>query len=157
MAEQYNDDDLDLETEDANDIRSLRKAANASKKLRAELDALKREIAFAKAGIPMDDPKMNYFIKGYDGELDPAAIRETALQAGFIAPPQQEPSQAVKAQQQQAHMAQQRIMAASAGAMSEDISEAAALSRMESAMSEGGIEALMDVVRQYGIPTNTDY
>lgn len=157
MSEQYNDDDLDLETEDTNDIRSLRKAANASKKLRAELDALKREIAFAKAGIPMDDPKMNYFVKGYDGELDPAAIRETAMQAGFIAPPQQAPDPAVKAQQQQAHMAQQRVMAASAGAVAEDISESAALGRMEAAMNEGGIDALMDVVRQYGIPTSIDY
>jgi len=156
MSDQYNDDELDLETEETNDIRSLRKAANASKKLRAELDALKREIAFAKAGIPMDDPKMNYFIKGYDGELDPAAIRETALQAGFIAPQVQQDQQQVQ-QMQQVQQAQRRVMAASAGATSEDISEAAALSRMEAAMNEGGIEGLMDVVRQYGIPTSIDY
>jgi hypothetical protein len=157
MSEQYNDDDLDLETEEPNDIRSLRKAASSSKKLRAELDALKREIAFAKAGIPMNDPRMSYFIKGYDGELDPETIRETAMQAGFIAPPQEGATPAVKAQQQQNHMANNRIMAASAGATAEDISEEAALSRMESAMNEGGMSALIDVVRQYGIPTTVDY
>jgi hypothetical protein len=48
-------------------------------------------------------------------------------------------------------------MAASAGATSEDISEAAAMSRMEAAMQEGGIEAMLDVARQYGVPTSAEY
>ena len=90
--------DLNLENEETNDIRSLRKA----EKLRAKLYALEREIAFAKVGIQVYDPRMNNFIKGYDGELDPETIRETAIQAGFIAPPQQAADPAVKAQQQQA-------------------------------------------------------
>jgi hypothetical protein len=62
----------------------LRLAASKSKKLEQELNELKRELAFAKAGLPMNDPKMNYFIKGYDGEMSAAAIREAALEAGFL-------------------------------------------------------------------------
>jgi hypothetical protein len=38
----------------------------------------------------------------------------------------------------------------------EDHSEAAALSRLESALNEGGIEAMLDVARQYGVPTTTE-
>ena len=32
---------------------------------------MKRELAFTKAGIPLEDPRIDYFVKGYDGELDP--------------------------------------------------------------------------------------
>jgi len=156
MSDNYIEDDFDLDDEDAgNDIRNLRKAAKASKKFQAELQQLKRELAFAKAGLPMDDPKMNYFIKGYDGDLESEAIREAALAAGFIAPPQVV-EEAPTPNQQAVASAQQRVMAASAGAVMEDISEAAAIARMEAAMSEGGLEAMLDVARQYGIPTYSD-
>lgn len=152
----YINDDLDLEDEDAGtDIRSLRRAAQSAKKLKAENAKLQREIAFAKAGLPLSDPKMNYFIKGYDGELDPEAIREAASQAGFIAA--QEPVNAEQQAQQQVSLeAQNRVMSASAGAFVEDASESAALARMEAAMNEGGMDAMLDVVRQYGIPVSIE-
>ncbi len=157
MSDNYtDDDDFDLESEDSNDIRSLRKAANSAKRLKAELAQLKREVAFAKAGIPLDDPRMNYFVKGYEGELEPDAIREAATTAGFLSIPQQVDA-GQDAQTQAAAVAQQRVMAASAGAVAEDTSEAAAMARMEAAMQEGGIEAMLDVARQYGIPTSTEY
>jgi hypothetical protein len=157
MSDNYTDDDFDLDDDDSNSIQSLRKAANAAKKLKAENVRIKRELAFAKAGIPLNDAKMNYFVKGYEGELEPDAIREAAVEAGFLvaqdAPQEQtgDPGVEVAAQ------AQQRVMAASAGATAEDITEAAAISRMESAMQEGGIEAMLDVARQYGIPTSLEY
>ena len=155
MSDNYNDDDLDLDIEDdSTDIRGLRRAANQAKKLKAEMAQIRRELAFAKAGLPLDDPKMNYFIRGYDGEMEPDVIRETAMQAGFLVSQgsSQEPQTNQGFQQ-----SQQRVMSASAGAMSEDNSEAAAMSRMEAAMQEGGLEAMLDVARQYGIPTSTDY
>lgn len=155
MSDNYNDDDLDLDIEDdSTDIRGLRRAANQAKKLKAEMAQIRRELAFAKAGLPLDDPKMNYFIRGYDGEMEPDIIRETAMQAGFLVSQgsSQEPQTNQGFQQ-----SQQRVMSASAGAMSEDNSEAAAMSRMEAAMQEGGLEAMLDVARQYGIPTSTDY
>jgi hypothetical protein len=34
--------------------------------------------------------------------------------------------------------------------------EISALAQLESAMEEGGIEAMLDVARQFGIPTNID-
>lgn len=153
---EYLDDDFDLDDDDSgNDIRNLRRAAKASKKLQAELQQIKRELAFAKAGLPLDDPKMNYFVKGYEGDLEAEAIREAALAAGFLAPPAPAPAQA-EPQVQQVAAAQQRIMAASAGATAEDVTEAAALARMEAAMAEGGLEAMLDIARQYGIPTYAD-
>ena len=158
MSDNYTDDDFDIEDEDSNSIQSLRKAANAAKKLKAENARMKRELAFAKAGIPLTDSKMNYFVKGYDGDLEPEAIREAAVEAGFLTveqPATQE--QAATPEFEAATQAQQRVMAASAGATSEDISEAAAIARMEAAMQEGGIEAMLDVARQYGVPTSEEY
>lgn len=147
MSDNYSDDlDSDIE-EDS--IPGLRRAANKSKKLESENQSLKRELAFAKAGLPLDDPKMRYFVKGYDGEMEAEAIRAAAVEAGFY----QQPAQGEQpAAQSFNDGGQQRVMAASAGSISEDISEAAAIARMEQAMAEGGVEAMFDVARQYGIP-----
>lgn len=159
MSDNYINDDLsddDLEqSENPNDIKSLRRAANQKKKLEAELDSMRRELAFARAGLPLDDPKMKYFVKGYDGEMSAEAIREAALEAGFLAS-QQPQEQGPSPQMQAAAAAQQRVMQASAGAMVEDASESAALAHLESAMHEGGMEAMLEVARQYGIPTSFD-
>ena len=157
MSDNYTDDDLDFEADESSDIRSLRRAANAAKRLKAENAQMKRELAFAKAGIALEDPKMRYFVKGYDGELEADAIREAATEAGFIQIEQASQEQAPDPNVQAAASAQQRVMAASAGATAEDISEEAALARMEAAMQEGGIEAMLDVARQYGIPTQSEY
>jgi hypothetical protein len=64
------------------------------------------EAAFTKAGIPMDDPRIGYFVKGYDGELEPTAIREAAVSAGFI----QAPPQTVDPTVQQAREGQERVL-----------------------------------------------
>jgi hypothetical protein len=157
MSDNYTEDtDFDqdeLETEQQTP-RDLRRAANQAKKYKSELESLRRELAFAKAGLPFDDPKMGYFVKGYDGELDPEVIRKAAMEAGFLA--SQEAAAAVDAQPNPNLQSEQRVMQASAGAMTEDISEEAALARLQSAMEEGGIEAMLDVARQYGIPTTID-
>lgn len=158
MSINYTDDDFDSDAEadapegDSGDIKSLRRAANSKKKLEQELADAKRELAFARAGIDPEDPKMRYFVKGYDGEMTAQAVRAAATEAGFLAPPTQQQSQ----QSQQMAAAQGNVMAASVGAMPEDMSENAALSRLEAAMNEGGITAMMDVARQYGIPTSIE-
>lgn len=154
MADNYVDDDYETDDEQES-IPSLRRAANKSKKLEAELRELRKELAFAKAGIKLDDPKMKYFVKGYDGEMDPEEIRAAASEAGFLQVQTSE-APAEEAQPNPAVQAQERVMTASAGAMAEDVSEAAAISRMESAMAEGGIDALLEVVQQYGIPVAYD-
>lgn len=158
MTNNYIEDDFDSETEDIDepDIqqestspRGLRRAASKSKKLESELALAKRELAFIKAGIDPDDPKMRYFVKGYEGELTAAAVREAALEAGFLAATQE---QGPDPQLQLAGAAQDRVINASAGSSMEDATEMAALARMEAAMDEGGVDAMMDVARQYGIP-----
>lgn len=148
----YDDVDVTNDEDEAQDEspRGLRRAASKSKKLEAELAELRRELAFAKAGIPMDDPKMKYFVKGYDGEMEADAIRAAAAEAGFLPNQSQSGPPAALAE------SQSRVMAASAGAVYEDASEEAALSRLESAMQEGGVEAMLDVARQYGIPVAID-
>lgn len=157
MSDNYTDDDFDSDDIDASgetgDIKSLRRAANSKKKLEQELNELKRELAFAKAGLALDDPKLKYFVKGYDGEMTADAIREAALEAGFLSSQQPQgdnPSLAA------AGAAQQRVMQAASGVSYEGLTEEAALAQLESAMEEGGIEALLDVARQFGIPTHID-
>jgi hypothetical protein len=148
------DQEDDFETEDRTPA-NLRRAANQAKKLKAELDSLKRELAFTKAGLPFDDPKINYFVKGYEGDLNPETIRKAALEAGFLASQEQEAAVEQEAPNPNLQ-SEQRVMQASAGAMTEDISEEAAIARLQAAMEEGGIEAMLDVARQYGIPTTLD-
>ena len=151
MSDNYIEDDFDqdLDNEEQESASDLRRAARRGAKAQKELEMLRKELAFYKAGISMDDPKMRYFVKGYDGEMTAEAIRAAALEAGFIA--SQQPEQVDDGVQQQVFSAQQRVMAASAGAMVPDNSEAAALSMMEQAMEEGGIDAMLDVARQFGI------
>ena len=152
MSDNYTEETF-VEGDEQDSLKNLRAAANRAKKLEAELNQMKRQMAFYQAGIPQDDPRMQYFIKGYDGELEAEAIRSAATEAGFLqaAQPQQEAPQV-----NPVAVAEQRVMAASAGAIAEDNSEAAALAKLESALNEGGLEAMLDVARQYGIPTSYD-
>ena len=60
----------------------------AQKQLASSAEASKK-LAFVEAGLPLDSPMSKYFIKGYDGELTPEAIREAAQEAQLIAPVQQ--------------------------------------------------------------------
>jgi hypothetical protein len=154
--EDFSDDDDLEQPEPQVDIKSLRKAASRSKKLEAELNSLRREMAFAKAGLPLDDPKMSYFVKCYEGEMSAEAIRQAALEAGFLASQQSSQEKAPDPALQAAAAAQTRVMQASAGAAVEGESEASALAHLESAMAEGGIEAMIQVAQQYGIPTAYD-
>jgi hypothetical protein len=48
------------------------------------VEALQRENAFLKAGIDLDAPMSEYFIKGYDGDLDADAIKAEAAKVGVL-------------------------------------------------------------------------
>ena len=121
--ENYTDDTTETYDGDEVDIKGLRQAANKAKKLERELAQMQRELAFHKAGIPLSDPRMNYFIKGYEGELDADAIRQAAVEAGFL----QIQQETVDPMIEESAAAQERVMRASAGAVPEDVSEGAAL------------------------------
>jgi hypothetical protein len=150
MSDNYTEETF-TEGEEQDSLKNLRAAANRAKKLEAELTQMKRQMAFYQAGIPQDDPRMKYFVKGYEGELDPEAIRNAASEAGFLQVEQQETPQ-----ENPVAVAEQRVMAASAGAIAEDNSESASLAKLEQALNEGGVEAMLDVARQYGVPTTYD-
>ena len=144
----------EYEDEDENSIKGLRRAANKSKKLEAEMNQMRRELAFARLGLTADDPGMEYFIKGYDGELDEDSIIEAAVHAGFVEIVEDDEEEQDPVEYY--NPAQDRIMAAAAGGSAENVTEAAALSRMEEALVEGGVDAMLAVAQEYGIPTASD-
>jgi ribosomal protein L12E/L44/L45/RPP1/RPP2 len=73
---------------DANaNIPELREAADRGKEATKKAEQLERENAFLKAGIDTEDPRMSYFVKGYQGELTKDAILAEATTAGFVQAP----------------------------------------------------------------------
>lgn len=69
-------------------FRRMREAANKGQSARRDLDTFKRENAFLKAGVDLDDPKGKLLVRGYDGEIDPEAIKKAAIEYGVIPNPE---------------------------------------------------------------------
>jgi hypothetical protein len=81
MSYNFEDEDSDefedFEEEDdpyenAN-IRQLREQAKAADAAEARVAALRREVAFLKAGIDTDSKAGAYLLKGYEGSMDDLA------------------------------------------------------------------------------------
>src|SRR5262249_25101947 len=91
MAED-DDDAVDLDAVDEatlpaglrRELRRARKDAKDAAEQRAQNEALLRELAFARAGITGDEPGAKWFMKGYDADMDPEAIRIAAIEANVI-------------------------------------------------------------------------
>jgi hypothetical protein len=98
VPEDFDDDqdNDDTPTTDNHDIRQLREKAKLADEQALRITALERENAFSKAlGERVTDPKMDYFLRGYDGPLEVEAIQAEALAKGFLPDPtqaQQSPS-----------------------------------------------------------------
>lgn len=93
FEESFYDDDDDQPVEpQQNPVRArmkqLEKEAKELRRQVAEFSQASREMNFVKAGIQTDDPRFKYFVKGYDGELTPEAIRRAAEEAQLITPQQ---------------------------------------------------------------------
>ena len=90
------DSDME-ETNTRNPVRArmkeLEKEAAELRKKIADAESATRELAFVKAGIDPNSPMSKYFMKGYDGELSPDAIRQAAVEAQLISPPEATPTQ----------------------------------------------------------------
>jgi hypothetical protein len=67
-------------------MKQLEKEAKELRRQVAEFSQASREMNFVKAGIQTEDPRFKYFVKGYDGELTPEAIRRAAEEAQLITP-----------------------------------------------------------------------
>ena len=92
----YDSEDQTEESETRNPVRArmkqLEKETADLRKQVAEAESAKRELAFVKAGIDPLQPMSKYFVKAYDGDLNPDAIRQAAVEAQLISPPQTQPS-----------------------------------------------------------------
>lgn len=147
MADEYDDEDgpetVGISPED---LKNLRNKAREADRLQTENAAVTRELAFAKAKLDLDDPKMGYFVKGYEGEMTSEAIRQAAEDAGFLqtAPP---PPQ-VSAQEMAQH---QQLGAASAGGTVPPPTDVGEL--LKNAQS---VEEVMKIAAQAGLPTVWD-
>ena len=104
FADDFYEDADDQPSTEQNPVRArmkqLEKEAKELRKQVAEFSASQRELAFVKAGIDPASPQAKYFVKGYDGELTPEAIRAAAEEAQLITP-QANPMDADKAAWQQ--------------------------------------------------------
>lgn len=146
-APDYDDEDLDDGQDDDTTvnldrkrIRSLERDAKQFRKANEELAQIKRENAFIKAGInPDTDPKLKYFMSGYDGEITAEAIRSAAETAGFLTPNTANLEQAAAAD---------RVAAASAGTGT--VAKDDPIERLRAADREGGKEAVLAQIRADG-------
>ena len=90
FEDDFNEDDYDQPATETNPVRArmkqLEKEAKELRKQVAEFAVTQRELAFAKAGIDPASPQAKYFVKGYDGDLNPEAIRAAAEEAQLITP-----------------------------------------------------------------------
>jgi len=84
------DSDIEFDEQESgrNPLRERMKqleTENAALKAKAEqASQAERELAFVKAGIDPNNPLSKYFMKGYEGDLNPDAIKAAALEAQLI-------------------------------------------------------------------------
>ena len=144
--EEYDEvEDQPADQRSNSDWATLRRTASKAKKAEAEALQAKRELAFLRAGVNLDDPRSTYFVKGYDGEVNVDAIRSAALEAGFIQTKEQPPSPDATGAE--------RIRAAAAGGTSPvggGLDGVAA--RMDDSYRQGGNEALIAQLEREGFP-----
>lgn len=78
-----------MATQEPGSIQELRDAADRGKQASQELSAMKREMAFMKAGVDTDTKAGQLLYKAYDGDLETEAIKAEWLELvpGAAAPP----------------------------------------------------------------------
>ncbi len=84
--EEFEDDSQDQVTKDPvrAQLRKVEQQLKASEAKAKEFEGAARELNFVKAGVDTSDPGAKYFVKGYDGDLSPEAIRVAAQEANLI-------------------------------------------------------------------------
>lgn len=161
------DDDFDLDDLDGgdggdagprsnSDFAALRKQTQATKRAEAERDAAKREAAFLRAGIDPEDKRLGYFVKGYEGDLKADAIKQAAIEAGFIqAPPPDPAQQEAEQRSQEQQQAAQRIAGVSLGGERAPTGLEADDAAMKEAFRTGGADGLAAFLATKGITQPT--
>lgn len=75
-----------MNDETTDSIKDLRRAADEGRKAAAEAEVLRRELAFARAGIDTESKLGRLMLKTYDGELSSEAIKAEAAELGLLQP-----------------------------------------------------------------------
>ena len=83
---EFEDDSQDQVTKDPvrAQLRKVEQQLKAAEAKAKEFEGAARELNFVKAGVNTSDPGAKYFVKGYDGDLSPEAIRVAAQEANLI-------------------------------------------------------------------------
>ena len=121
--------------------------------LEAQVSGYLRDTTFRDAGIDPTDSRQQYFIRGYDGEMEAESIRVAAVEAGFIsdsgpAPPGVPPQQGQPEIPQETQTLQQELMAqeriANAGAQSRPVTPPDLNSQIQGTSSPEELQRLME-------------
>lgn len=133
-------------------IRDLEAKARRTDELEAQLAQVTKDAAFAQAFGPSTDPRLDYFRRGYQGDVNPDAIRQAATEAGFLAAVSQ-PAPTAPTADLSAH---QRMASASSGAEGPgQITWQDALAEADRITNEDArTAAILDVVERYGGTTS---
>ena len=83
----------EFDVSDSSGIKDLRDAAERGRKATQELDDMKREMAFIKAGVDTDSKAGQLMNKAYDGELETELIQAEASELGILKGDAQAPQQ----------------------------------------------------------------
>lgn len=154
MTEPYGYDEND--TDDGNDdgqqeryvqltrqqIRALERDAKSNRKTSDENAALRRELAFAKAGVDFSERQQKALLATIEGDLTPEAIREAATELGFAAPAPVDPAAQAEA------TALTRMAQPAPG--SADSPDEDPIARLYRAAEEGGQEAILAELQRAG-------
>ena len=100
----------EFDVEDSGGIKDLRDAAERGRKATQELEDMKREMAFIKAGVDTDSKAGQLLYKAYDGALETELIQAEASELGILkgnapAPPQESPTRDVAGVQERQALA----------------------------------------------------
>jgi hypothetical protein len=155
MSDQYDEDDQfgyeepqpqEPPQRSNSEWAALRKEKRARTKAEQELNETRRALVFMQAGIDPADERSGYFVRGYNGELTPAAVRDAALRAGFAEANTRPP------EQQQALAAQQRASTVASSGTPQDVGLAAQTQALNEAYAQGGSSALLAKMVELGLP-----
>lgn len=90
-------DDIDDDEPDPNEPPNIRQLRQANKALKADVkalqeaqskaDRLERELAIRDAGIDLTPKQRQALFSVHEGAFEPEAIKQTAVELGFVAPP----------------------------------------------------------------------
>lgn len=88
---EYDYEDEQPETPNTNPVRArmkeLEKRLAEAEKRAQEAETAARKAVFLEAGIDPSSKMAQYFIKAYDGDLTPEAVKQAAMEANLISTP----------------------------------------------------------------------